>query len=142
MARSGGCGADGRLRFGFDPAGGHRPCIMFVALGRMRGMVTEAATTPDEIDELARLAQGGNRDPMEALLTAVRPRTLNVCRGVLPYSPDAEVKRHYCQAGRTSNSLISADADLQPFDLNACAKDTGARGIKYPTIELALRTAI
>jgi RNA polymerase sigma-70 factor (ECF subfamily) len=47
-------------------------------------------TTPDEIDDLARRAQAGDRDAMEALLTAVRPRTLNVCRGVLPYTPDAE----------------------------------------------------
>jgi RNA polymerase sigma-70 factor (ECF subfamily) len=53
-------------------------------------MVTDAATTPDEIDDLARRAQDGDRDAMESLLTAVRPRTLNVCRGVLPYSPDAE----------------------------------------------------
>jgi RNA polymerase sigma-70 factor (ECF subfamily) len=52
-------------------------------------MVTEAAT-PDEIDELARRAQTGDRDAMESLLAAVRPRTLNVCRGVLPYTPDAE----------------------------------------------------
>jgi RNA polymerase sigma-70 factor (ECF subfamily) len=52
-------------------------------------MVTEAST-PDEIDELARRAQTGDRDAMEALLAAVRPRTLNVCRGVLPYTPDAE----------------------------------------------------
>ena len=44
----------------------------------------------DEIDELARRAQGGDRDALEALLAAVRPRTLNVCRGVLPYSSDAE----------------------------------------------------
>jgi RNA polymerase sigma-70 factor, ECF subfamily len=48
------------------------------------------AVTPDELDDLARRAQGGDRDAMEALLTAVRPRTLNVCRGVLPYTPDAE----------------------------------------------------
>ena len=27
---------------------------------------------------------------MEALLTQVRPRVLNICRGVLPYSDDAE----------------------------------------------------
>ena len=51
--------------------------------------VTEAAT-PDEIDDLARRAQDGDRDAMELLLTAVRPRALNVCRGVLPYTPDAE----------------------------------------------------
>ena len=48
------------------------------------------ATTPDEIDDLARRAQGGDRDALEALLSAVRPRCLNVCRGVLPYTPDAE----------------------------------------------------
>ncbi len=48
------------------------------------------STTPDEIDDLARRAQAGDRDALEALLTAVRPRALNVCRGVLPYSSDAE----------------------------------------------------
>jgi RNA polymerase sigma-70 factor (ECF subfamily) len=48
------------------------------------------ALTPDELDDLARRAQDGDRDAMEALLTAVRPRTLNVCRGVLPHTPDAE----------------------------------------------------
>ncbi len=48
------------------------------------------ATTPDEIDDLARRAQDGDRDALEALLGAVRPRALNVCRGVLPYSADAE----------------------------------------------------
>lgn len=47
-------------------------------------------TTPDEIDDLARRAQDGDRDALEALLGAVRPRALNVCRGVLPYSADAE----------------------------------------------------
>ena len=52
--------------------------------------MTETAATPDEIDDLARRAQGGDRDAMESLLTAVRPRTLNVCRGVLPFTPDAE----------------------------------------------------
>src|SRR3954447_367110 len=52
-------------------------------------MVTDAATTPDEIDDLARRAQEGDRDAMESLLAAVRPRALNVCRGVLPYTPDA-----------------------------------------------------
>jgi RNA polymerase sigma-70 factor (ECF subfamily) len=52
-------------------------------------MATEALT-PDEIDDLARRAQGGDRDALELLLGAVRPRALSVCRGVLPYSPDAE----------------------------------------------------
>ena len=31
---------------------------------------------PDDIDDLARRAQAGDRDALEALLTAVRPRTL------------------------------------------------------------------
>ena len=50
----------------------------------------EHPPTPDDIDELARRARAGDRDALEALLTAVRPRALNVCRGVLPYSADAE----------------------------------------------------
>jgi RNA polymerase sigma-70 factor (ECF subfamily) len=45
---------------------------------------------PDVIDDLARRAQDGDADALEALLAAIRPRTLNVCRGVLPYTPDAE----------------------------------------------------
>jgi RNA polymerase sigma-70 factor (ECF subfamily) len=52
--------------------------------------VTIEALTPDEIDELARRAQGDDRDALETLLTAIRPRALNVCRGVLPHLPDAE----------------------------------------------------
>jgi RNA polymerase sigma-70 factor (ECF subfamily) len=47
-------------------------------------------TDADEIDDLARRAQAGDRDALEALLAAVRPRTLAICRGVLPYTPDAE----------------------------------------------------
>ena len=46
--------------------------------------------TPDELDDLARQAQAGDRDALETLLGAVRPRTLNICRGVLPYLSDAE----------------------------------------------------
>ena len=46
--------------------------------------------TPDEIDDLARRAKAGDRDALEELLGAVRPRALSVCRGVLPYLPDAE----------------------------------------------------
>lgn len=53
-------------------------------------VVSETGATPDEIDDLARRAQAGDRDAMEMLLAAVRPRTLSVCRGVLPYTPDAE----------------------------------------------------
>lgn len=52
--------------------------------------MTETALGPDEIDELARRAQDGDRDALELLLAAIRPRALNVCRGVLPYSGDAE----------------------------------------------------
>lgn len=50
----------------------------------------DEAYTADEIDELARRAQDGDRNAMEELLGAIRPRALNVCRGVLPYTPDAE----------------------------------------------------
>ena len=49
-----------------------------------------AALTADEIDEIARRARDGDRDAMETLLAAVRPRALSVCRGVLPHLPDAE----------------------------------------------------
>jgi len=52
--------------------------------------MTTEGLGPDEIDELARRAQGGDRDALEVLLGAVRPRALNVCRGVLPHLPDAE----------------------------------------------------
>ncbi|WP_457207435.1 RNA polymerase sigma factor [Nocardioides sp. P5_C9_2] len=46
--------------------------------------------TPDDIDDLARRARDGDREALETLLAEIRPRTLNVCRGVLPYSGDAE----------------------------------------------------
>ncbi|GAA5142656.1 RNA polymerase sigma factor [Nocardioides marinquilinus] len=46
--------------------------------------------TADDIDDLARRAQAGDSDALGALLAAVRPRTLRVCQGVLPYTPDAE----------------------------------------------------
>ena len=48
------------------------------------------ALTADETDELARAARDGDREALESLLAAVRPRVLNICRGVLPYSSDAE----------------------------------------------------
>ncbi len=48
------------------------------------------APTPDEIDDLARAARDGDRDALESLLATIRPRVLNICRGVLPYSGDAE----------------------------------------------------
>lgn len=44
----------------------------------------------DQIDDLARRAQVGDRAALEELLTAVRPRALRVCQGVLPHSADAE----------------------------------------------------
>lgn len=46
--------------------------------------------SPDETDDLARRAQSGDPEALEALLVAIGPRVLNVCRGVLPYSNDAE----------------------------------------------------
>ena len=46
--------------------------------------------TPDDIDDLARRAQAGDREALESLLGAVRPRALNICRGVLPHLSDAE----------------------------------------------------
>ncbi len=52
--------------------------------------VSGEGVAPDEIDELARRAQGGDRDALEQVLGAIRGRILNVCRGVLPYTPDAE----------------------------------------------------
>jgi len=51
---------------------------------------TPGELTPDEIDDLARQAQAGDREALERLLGAVRPRALNVCRGVLPFNADAE----------------------------------------------------
>ena len=44
----------------------------------------------DQTDDLARRAQAGDRAALEELLTAVRPRALRVCQGVLPHSADAE----------------------------------------------------
>ena len=46
--------------------------------------------TPDELDELARRAQGGDAAALDQLLGALRPRVLRICQGVLPYSDDAE----------------------------------------------------
>jgi RNA polymerase sigma-70 factor (ECF subfamily) len=49
-----------------------------------------AALAPDDIDALAQQARDGDRDALEQLLAEVRPRVLNISRGVLPYSGDAE----------------------------------------------------
>jgi RNA polymerase sigma-70 factor (ECF subfamily) len=46
--------------------------------------------TADDIDDLARRAQAGDREALEQVLGAIRGRILSVCRGVLPYTPDAE----------------------------------------------------
>jgi RNA polymerase sigma-70 factor (ECF subfamily) len=54
------------------------------------GMARDGLLEADEVDDLARRAQAGDRDALEQLLGAIRPRVLNVCRGVLPYTPDAE----------------------------------------------------
>lgn len=48
------------------------------------------ALTADEIDEIARRARDGDREAMESLLAAIRPRALNVCRRVFPHLADAE----------------------------------------------------
>jgi len=56
----------------------------------MATMAETTGMTADEIDDAARRAKAGDRDALELLLGAVRPRALNVCRGVLPYLPDAE----------------------------------------------------
>src|SRR5215217_2513384 len=58
--------------------------------GTRRTGMTREELTPDYVDDLARRAQEGDRDALEQLLAAVRPRCLNVCRQVLPYSSDAE----------------------------------------------------
>jgi RNA polymerase sigma-70 factor (ECF subfamily) len=49
-----------------------------------------SAMTVDEIDELATRAREGDRQALETLLGAIRPRALSVCRGVFPHLPDAE----------------------------------------------------
>lgn len=48
------------------------------------------APTADEIDALALAARDGDREALEDLLRIVSPRVTNVCRGVLPFSADAE----------------------------------------------------
>ena len=51
---------------------------------------TPNQSAADQIDDLARRALPVDDDALETLLGAIRPRTLAVCRGVLPYSTDAE----------------------------------------------------
>lgn len=50
----------------------------------------EAPDDPDRVDALAHAAQDGDAAALEALLAAIRPRTLRVCLGVLPHHADAE----------------------------------------------------
>lgn len=53
-------------------------------------MSNEQGLTPDDIDALARRARDGDAQALEDLLAAVLTRTLRVCQGVLPHTPDAE----------------------------------------------------
>lgn len=53
-------------------------------------MESNTGRVADEIDDLARRAQAGDATALEDLLGEVRPRVLNICRGVLPFSGDAE----------------------------------------------------
>jgi RNA polymerase sigma-70 factor (ECF subfamily) len=46
--------------------------------------------TADDIDELARRAKEGDAQALDDLLRIVSPRVTNICRGVLPFRPDAE----------------------------------------------------
>lgn len=50
----------------------------------------DAALTADELDELATRARDGDPIALDDLLRAIRPRVLNICRGALPHSSDAE----------------------------------------------------
>jgi RNA polymerase sigma-70 factor (ECF subfamily) len=56
----------------------------------MTNPATPDEGSPDHIDDLARRAQAGDSAALEGLLAVIRPRALAVCRGVLPYSADAE----------------------------------------------------
>jgi len=46
--------------------------------------------TPDDIDALAIAARDGDRQALEDVIRLLQPRVLNICRGVLPFNPDAE----------------------------------------------------
>jgi len=67
-----------------------RCALRALVTGTRRTGMTREELTPDYVDDLARRAQEGDRDALERLLAAIRPRCLNVCRQVLPYSSDAE----------------------------------------------------
>ena len=53
-------------------------------------MSSAGPPTPDELDDLAHRARAGDSSALDRLLAALRPRILGICRGVLPYTPDAE----------------------------------------------------
>ncbi len=63
--------------------------------------------TPDEIDALAIAAREGDAQALEDVIRLLRPRVLNICRGVLPYNPDAE---DACQ-----EALINISAKIGSF---------------------------
>ena len=48
------------------------------------------APTADEIDALALAARDGDAQALEDVIRLLQPRVLNICRGVLPFNPDAE----------------------------------------------------
>jgi len=52
--------------------------------------IEATAPTPDEIDALAIAARDGDPQALDDLLRLLQPRVLNICRGVLPFNPDAE----------------------------------------------------
>ena len=56
----------------------------------MMTAMTTGMSAQEDLDELTRRAKEGDREALETLLGAIRPRALAVCRGVLPHLPDAE----------------------------------------------------
>ncbi len=46
--------------------------------------------SPDQLDDLARRAAGGDTEAMDLLLVEVRPRVLAHCRRLLPFVDDAD----------------------------------------------------
>ncbi|CUR54835.1 Sigma-70 region 2 domain protein [metagenome] len=67
----------------------------------------DQAPTPDEIDALAVAARDGDGQALEDLIRLLRPKVLNICRGVLPHHPDAE---DACQ-----EALINISAKIGTF---------------------------
>src|ERR1700709_1457676 len=69
---------------------GNDTCVTLQAARGDRTGMTREELTADDIDDFARRAQKRDREALEQPHAAVRPRCLNVCRQVLPYSGDAE----------------------------------------------------